>query len=697
MTAPASTARFSTTPVSVVGASAVRPEIQALRAVAVLSVVLFHVWPLRFPGGYVGVDVFFVISGYLITGHLLRETEREGRVPLASFWARRVRRLLPAAMLVLVVSAVMVFAIVPLALRRQFLTEILSSAVYVENWTLAGNAVDYFAASNVPSLSQHYWSLSVEEQFYLIWPLLLGAAALLAVRLRIAPRRLLGAVVAVVIAVSLVWSIIATPASPGAYFLTGTRVWEFGLGALLAIGAGRLAGYAGIRMRAALSLLGMLAIAVAVFGFGDATPFPGYAALLPTVGTAIVIWAGSPRGRLSPAVLYRLRPVQAIGDMSYSLYLWHWPLIIAAGYALAGPSSTVGKLALVGIAVGLAWLTRRYIEVPFRSSEGRAGFLARRRPRRSLLAAGVAMLTITVIVLSGFGALGMRDALAQQAIAHAGPSACVGAAALDPARTCDNTSLGEVIAPDPGSMTQDRGPGFACNAASGAPLTTCHFGSRRASALSVALVGDSHAAAIMPAILSQLPSLGWSLDTYLGSGCVWGNFEGSSRCANRESLQRILESTDYDVVIVTASRYAEGAGHRRHAASAPDPRVDGYTRAWAPVAARGTKIVVIEDNPSPTPSALVCLDAATDASRAHGCTMSRSTGFRLSDAPARAAARTPGVSSIDLSSRYCTPTECPMVVGNVVVYYDPTHLTATYDRTLGPYLAAQLRRAIAER
>jgi peptidoglycan/LPS O-acetylase OafA/YrhL len=697
VTAPTPTAQVSTTPVRVVRASAVRPEIQALRAVAVLSVVLFHFWPLRFPGGYVGVDVFFVISGYLITGHLLRETERNGRVPLASFWARRARRLLPAAILVLLVSAVIVFAIVPLALRRQFLTEILSSAVYVENWTLAANAVDYFAVSNVPTVSQHYWSLSVEEQFYVIWPLLLGGASLLAIRLRTTPRRFFGPAVAVVIGVSLIWSIVMTPTSPAAYFVTQTRAWEFGLGALLAVGSDRLAAYGGTRVRAALSVLGMVAIAAAVFGFGHATPFPGYAALLPTVGAAIVIWAGSPQGRLSPAVLYRLRPVQAIGDVSYSLYLWHWPLIIAAGYAVSGPVSTDGKLALFGASVGLAWLTKRYVEDPFRSSAGRAGFLARRSPRWSLLAALVAMLTIAVIVLSGFGAIGMRNALAQQAIAHAGSSVCVGAAALDPARTCDNTSLGEVIAPDPGVMNQDRGPGFACDAASGAPLPVCHFGSRSASALSVALVGDSHAAAMMPAILSQLPSLGWSLDTYLGSGCVWGNFEGSSHCANRANLQKILEGQAYDVVIVTASRYAEGAGHRGHPASAPDPRVAGYEAAWAPVLARGAKIVVIADNPSPTPSALDCLDAATGATEAQRCTMSRETAYRLSDAPARAAAQTPGVSTIDLSSHYCTATECPMVVGNVVVYYDSTHLTATYDSTLGPYLGAQLRRAIAQR
>jgi peptidoglycan/LPS O-acetylase OafA/YrhL len=687
-----------TAPVRAAGASPVRPEIQALRAVAVLSVVLFHLWPHRFPGGYVGVDVFFVISGYLITAHLLREASKTGRVRLASFWARRARRLLPAGMLVLGVSAVTVFAVVPLALWRQFLGEILSSALYAENWTLAANAVDYFAAANVPSLSQHYWSLSVEEQFYLVWPLLLVGAAFLAPRFGTSRTRLFGLVVTAVVVVSFVWSVAMTPGSPAAYFVTQTRAWEFGLGALLAVAAHRLERLGGPDVRAFASVAGMAAIAIAVFGFGPSTVFPGYAALLPTVGTAIVIWAGSPSGRFSPVALYRLRPVRAVGDLSYSLYLWHWPLIIATGYALSAPISTVGKLVLLAISLLLAWLTKRFVEDPVRASQGRPGFLTRRKPGWSLLAAFVAAVAIAAIVLSGFVAVGARNAAAQDAIADAaGTSACVGAAALDPSRSCDNTALNDVIAPDAGSLTLDRGPGFACNASSGAPLFSCHFGSRSPSALSVALVGDSHAAAMMPALLSQLPSLGWSLDTYMGSGCVWGDFEGSHACDNRKSLQQILQRPTYDVVIVTASRYAEGAGHRGHPAGQPDPRVAGYKAAWQPIIDRGAKLIVIADNPNPPASAVACLGAAATARDAQQCTMSTSTGFRLSDAPARAAAELPGVSLVDLSRFYCTAAVCPMVIGNVAVYYDTTHMTATYNRTLGPYLGEQLRTALGER
>ena len=163
-----------------VAPSAVRPEIQGLRAAAVMLVVIFHLWPSRLPGGYAGVDVFFAISGFLITAHLVREVERTGTVALPAFWARRARRLLPASMLVLLVSAVGVLVWVPVTYWQQFLREAAAATTYVLNWLLTRDAVDYLAAENAASPVQHYWSLSVEEQFYLVWPLLIILAVSLA-------------------------------------------------------------------------------------------------------------------------------------------------------------------------------------------------------------------------------------------------------------------------------------------------------------------------------------------------------------------------------------------------------------------------------------------------------------------------------------------------------------------------------------
>src|SRR4051812_33629482 len=244
--------------------AAVRPEIQGLRAVAVAVVVVCHFWPSALPGGFVGVDVFFAISGFLITSHLLREAAATGRVALAGFWARRARRILPAALLVLGVCALATLAWVPEVDRAQFFAEIRASAFYVENWQLAHTAVDYFAAGQGPSPVQHFWSLSAEEQFYLVWPVLILAAG----------RRSLSALAAVT-AGSLAYSLYKTGADPAAaYFVTPTRAWEFGLGGLLAFASGR-------RPRPLVAAAGLVAIAVAAATFSADTAFPGVAALLP--------------------------------------------------------------------------------------------------------------------------------------------------------------------------------------------------------------------------------------------------------------------------------------------------------------------------------------------------------------------------------------------------------------------------------
>jgi peptidoglycan/LPS O-acetylase OafA/YrhL len=315
----------------------VRVEIQALRALAVSLVVLYHVVPLRLPGGYVGVDVFFVVSGSLITAHLLREVERTGRIRLAPFWARRARRLLPASLLVLLVSVAATVVWVPQTYWQGWLREIGASALYVENWVLAGDAVDYLAHTNAASPAQHYWSLSTEEQFYLAWPLLVALASWVAVRLGVRRRTALGALFGLLTLVSFLWSLWTTQVSPpDAYFTTPTRAWEFSLGGLLALWtatppAGRE------QLRSLVSWTGFGAIAITALTYTGETPFPGTAALLPVLGTVAVIWAGAPRHDWSPTAVADFGPVRFLGNVSYSAYLWHWPLVVVLPFALGHP------------------------------------------------------------------------------------------------------------------------------------------------------------------------------------------------------------------------------------------------------------------------------------------------------------------------------------------------------------------------
>lgn len=384
--------------------AAVRTEIQALRALAVLSVLLFHLWPTRLPGGFVGVDVFFVVSGFLITAHLLKEQTSTGRIGLGRFWARRARRLLPASMLVLLVTATGVYLLVPPSRWPQFGGEIIASALYGENWVLAWQAVDYMALSNVKSPTQHFWTLGVEEQFYIVWPLLLVLLALLSRRLPTRRRldvTLLGLVL--VVLGSLAHSVAFTAASQSmAYFFTTTRVWEFGFGALLAALAARgTLATPGPRTATALSWTGIALIVVAVLSFGPETPFPSFTALLPVVGTSLVILAGAPRARLSPAPLMGMRPVQFLGDVSYGVYLWHWPMIVLIPYALGRDMAAPERFGVLAASIALGWASKAFVEDPVRTGRisarlrSRWTFVAvaaphgcrrRRRPPRDRLA-----------------------------------------------------------------------------------------------------------------------------------------------------------------------------------------------------------------------------------------------------------------------------------------------------------------------
>ena len=309
--------------------SAQRGDIQGMRAVAVLLVILSHAHIAGFTGGYVGVDVFFVISGFLITGILAREVRRSGRVSILDFYARRARRILPAASVTLVAIAVAAAFVYTTGNLRLVLKDVVWAAFFGENINLARAGTDYFSTSSFVSPVQHFWSLAVEEQFYLVWPALIAVLVLLARRARSADDehtretvvRWSAAVIGALVVLSFIWSVWRTDDKPQmAYYSTFTRGWELGIGALLALCAGWVS-----RRPAALKLaatwIGLAAIVLAGTQYDDATPFPGYHAALPVVGAALVLAGGIDGPRWGARVLLDTRPMRFVGDISYSLYL----------------------------------------------------------------------------------------------------------------------------------------------------------------------------------------------------------------------------------------------------------------------------------------------------------------------------------------------------------------------------------------
>lgn len=670
-----------------------RYDIQGLRALAVSLVVIFHLWPGALTGGFVGVDVFFVISGYLITAHLVANPPRTVR-DLASFWGRRIRRLLPAAFLVLLVTAVAARILAPSTQWAAIAREIIASALYVENWALASASVDYLAAENAPTPSQHFWSLSVEEQFYLFWPLVILAGFWLARKWGANATVLTGFVMLGLAAVSLAVSVHTTASEPAsAYFITPARIWELAVGGLVAVigpwAAPRLAG----PVRILLAWTGIAGILLAGFTYDGATPFPGYTALLPVLGTALVILPAA-QDRLSPTHLLRAKPLQWLGDVSYSVYLWHWPLIMLLPYATGGERGWLENAVIVVLTVVLAWLTKTCVEDKFRSAHPSG----RLTPTYRFAAAG--MIALTVLGSAQLGEVHYRQQMAGEQLEELkkGGDGCLGAAAIASGDECppDNRMI-----PEPAVAKNDRSDAYRDNCWSNEPFTerpVCTYGNGD---IEIALVGNSHAGHWLPALQVLAERHNWTITTFLVSRCnptdaqlEFDTDEMTENChAYGEWVMEQTKGKAFDLVITSERQSVPVHGTSWETTEAP--AVEGYKSYLKQWADAGTKVLVIKDPPYPgneISSIPDCL-AAKDVDSCSGTPESWHWMDPL-DQAARELAH-PHIHRTDMDEYFCTDGVCPAVVGSVVTYFDGSHITATYARTLAPYLQEPIEKALA--
>ncbi|HEX8119942.1 MAG TPA: acyltransferase family protein [Solirubrobacteraceae bacterium] len=630
-----------------------RPEIQALRGVAVLVVVVFHFWPGALPGGFVGVDVFFVISGFLITGQLWREARGSGRVSLTGFWARRARRILPAALVVLAFCAFATKAVVPETQWGQFFGEIAASTAYVENWHLADAAVDYQALDDAPSPVRHFWSLSVEEQFYLVWPLLIGLALL-------AGRRRIPLVLGGVTLASLAWSIHKTGTDPqAAYFVTPTRAWELGAGGLLALVPSRAPSRA-------LSLLGVAAIAVATVAFDSGTAFPGVAALLPVLGAVAVIAGGS---ALRPRAL---RPFERLGDISYSVYLWHWPLIAFWPHA--------SRFALLGLTLAAAQLSKVAIEDPARR--------LRIAPRWTFVPAAAGTAAVILLASSGSSTLDQRverDQIAMKRVLAEKPR-CFGADAI--ARGC-RAPRGVVPTP---IVAQDA-PNAPCGMLDiEDKVVPCAFGTHTGEqSRTFALIGDSHASHWRSALRPIAQRRRWRGISIARSHCPFAAGQPElpepdrSGCTRwRAEVPRWL-ARHPEVGTVFVAQF-EGA----------DAEAEDFAAAWDALPPSVQQVVVIRDTPQMLSGGgtLACVARAMEDHKPAGRACARRRSEALPPDPAaEAARRSPRAVVVDMTRFFCDERACSPVIGGALVYKDANHITSVYGATLAPYLGREVEKA----
>ena len=680
-----------------------RPDIQALRAVAVLAVVVNHLWPEWLHGGYVGVDVFFVISGFLISSHLDREITKTGGVRLGRFYARRIRRLLPAAFVVLGFSLVAAYFLLPYPRWEATAQEAFASALYWENWLLAANSVDYSAANEAASLVQHYWSLSVEEQFYLVWPLLL----LVLFKVRRRSAQVVG--IAVVGAASLGYSIYFTQVSPNeAYFVTPVRVWEFALGALVALAGARLtlpktaAGLA--------SLAGFVMIIGSAFVYGHGTEFPGYLALVPTVGTALVIVAGTRPGRQWHSAVTSAAPVQFIGNISYSLYLWHWPLIMIAPFALSdlldtGKLGTEHLLGVLAASIVLAYLSKVVIE-----DRGMSWGPLTRSTKLTFTAMVVGLVAVSVgasLLTSTYDRqVAQAERQAEVAAKEAAVDPCHGASAMIEENDCEDP-LGPATVPVMGPANEYWATPPECEqidkypAAGKKTTSICDFSDGAKDPEIVWLVGDSHAQQWQGPLLEMARERKWLFKFSLLGGCPFAkiDFTGFRTAAPEAATKACTEWTERMTEVVAddepsavfVSFYARQEraddGSDRSQAEQYRDGLEPYWRTWTEA---GSRVVVLADPPlNAEVRARDCVTLNVDDPLA--CAVDRELA-QPPDPLVEAARETDveNVTLVDLTEYFCDERLCYAVVGNVAVYFDSDHLNLEFSRSLKPMLVDAL-------
>ena len=652
------------------GGEGFRPDIEGLRAVAILLVVLSHAGIGAVAGGYVGVDVFFVLSGFLITSLLLREVAATGRISIRRFYARRALRLLPASTLVLICTLVAAhFWLSPL-LAGEFARDAIAAAGYVSNLMFAHRGTLYLAADVPPSPFQHFWSLAVEEQFYLAWPLLIIGATVLG------RRRLLGYALTALAAISLVLSATETHRSaPWAYFGTHTRAWELAVGALLALNAGRVARLPR-RLAGLLGWAGLAAILLAAVRYDDGTAYPGLYSALPVLGSAAVV-AGGNRALAA-------RPMTAIGRLSYGWYLWHWPVLIIGPVALGIPGTTAQRLLLAAGALGLAWLSLRLVENPIRY-----GRKLRSRPRYGL-GLGAAMFgCVTAVALVTYAF--------PPAISHGAAAAPLSLSPQHPEVLARAIATGTALRVLPSNLTPSL-TGVAadlpavyrdgCHADPPAKAVTrdCAYGDL-VSSRTVVLFGDSHAAQWFPALQRLSLERHWRLVSLTKSGCT-----AADATIWIASLQRPYTECDSwrrsaiarigalrPSLVVVASTYV----YRLTDPSATWPAA--WSRTLAELAP--APVAMLADTPTMNVHVPECLSRHPGTPSA----CNRSADASLREAQRRVVLGTGGgrVTVVDPIPWLCSTT-CPVVLGNLLVYRDSTHLTTAMSAALAPLLGAHL-------
>jgi peptidoglycan/LPS O-acetylase OafA/YrhL len=647
-----------------------RPDIEGMRGIAVLLVVMFHCGIPGFNGGFIGVDVFFALSGYLITGLILNEIARTGKLSFRNFYARRARRLLPAAGVVVLSTLLLGLLIYsPLELAR-FAKWAAYTSLYISNFMFVRDASNYFASDVETNPFLHTWSLAVEEQFYLIWPALIAAALLL-----MKSRRRLATLLVVLSTISLALCVWLTQhRQPWAFFSLPPRAWEFGLGGLACMTSAQnlRLGPAWVKL---LGWTGLIAVLAGGCFYSPQTKFPGIAALLPVVGTLATLVAGTSGSSSALSALLGTRILQTLGRLSYSWYLWHWPILLMASVRF--PDITWrGKLVAAALALLLAQTTFLVLERPIRISS----FLI----ARPVLSLGLILLTAATGIVGSRAVTGY----AQHSLAT-GEQALYWAAANETRPLFD----GHCVVP-----------------AAVADVVLCEYGDRQSRTAAV-LFGDSHAEHWFPALELIANEKHWHLFTVLKASCPAARVQVYSASLKRQdvecsswreaALQRIVQL--HPTVVILSEKDGLVANHARparagsHVISGAEWE-EGLRSTITHLDSHGVRTLVIADVPREGFDVPICLSrAAAHRWATQDCVLTREAALN-EDARQAESAAIRGLKSarlVDFANKLCTGLICPSVIDGEVVFRDSNHLTSSYARKLAPFLEREIEDVVS--
>lgn len=651
-----------------------RPEIEGLRAIAAILVAVYHIWLGNVSGG---VDVFFVVSGFLITASLLSRYERTGHIEVIGYLLKLGKRLFPAAFTVLLFVLVTSFLFFPQTQWVEIIKEIVASMIYLENWQLATNSVNYLAQNNVSSPVQHFWAMSTQFQFYFIWTFVLLLAVFIAKNINVKPRIPLMFILITIFITSFVYSIYITKVNqPWAYFDTFARVWEFAAGGLLFLiianitlskNSGFIIGWVG--------LIGLISCGLIL---QVSTVFPGYAALWPVLSAVFVLIAGNSGGKYSAYQLLSSKPLVRFGGISYGFYLWHWPLLILY-FNITGNDtvSVTNGLLIILLSVILSYFTTKLIENPIKNKKVTS------KTRTALLLLVVAA---PILILSGIWTWHIKESQADVINTEIiDKESYPGAEAL---MTDNEIESQDSYYPQLIQVSKDLPKSYydGCHQGSvEAEVIVCEYGEIEKYNKTIALVGGSHSAHWLPPLEIFGEREKVKILNITKSGCRFStdNYKLSTDLSQRtceewnEELMDKLIETKPDLIFTTAD------------ATEWDGIPEGYVDKWRELEKHNIKIFAIKDNPRANFDIPTCI--AINGIHSEKCMIENNfedLSREISNLDLT------NIYYADLTDKFCEKDKCKPIVGNIIVYKDSDHITSTYAKTLVPYLTKELNGAL---